>query len=304
MCHLSPDARGAHLGRMSARVEHAEREGKTDVAHCVTCGSPLHGRFCHQCGERALTSGDHRLITFLREAAAGALDVDSRLWRSFRALLLEPGRLTAEYLRGRRQPYLPPLQVFLLANLLFFGVLTTVGGFNTFTTMLRYQRDMPYGSVVRELVDRHGAPGTAEAMVYERRFNEATPRYANSLVILIVPMFALVFKLLDRRHYYVHHLIFALHFVAYLLLVVTLMPFVITGIMRLAPASAAAFGGELAIGLLASALFAIYLGAAWRRAWDYPPVASYVRGLVGIAMLMPVLMIYRMILFFVVYFRT
>lgn len=288
---------------MNTVMEQGEQGREVDSARCVTCSTQLHGPFCHACGERVLTSRDYRLVTFLREAAAGVLDVDSRLWRSFRALLLEPGHLTAEHLRGRRQPWLAPLQVFLLANLLFFGVLTTVGGFNTFTTMLRYQRNMPYGSVVRELVDRKAPPSTAQATEYERRFDEATPRYANSLVILLVPMFALGFKLLDRRRAYVHYLIFSLHFVAYMLLIVTVMPFVITGIMQLIPSSATAFAGELAIGLLASLLFVIYLGSAWRRAFDHPPLHSYLRALAAIALLMPILMIYRFILFFVVYLR-
>jgi hypothetical protein len=36
----------------------------------------------------------------VREALADATDLDGRVWRSFRALA-SPGRLTAEFLRGR-----------------------------------------------------------------------------------------------------------------------------------------------------------------------------------------------------------
>ncbi|MBK7146967.1 MAG: DUF3667 domain-containing protein [Xanthomonadales bacterium] len=46
--------------------------------------------------------------------------LDSRFWRSMRALVLQPGRLSAEYLAGRRQTCMPPITVFLLVNLPFF----------------------------------------------------------------------------------------------------------------------------------------------------------------------------------------
>ena len=36
------------------------------------------------------------------------------------SLITQPGLLTDAYVRGRRKPYLAPLQVFLIANLVFF----------------------------------------------------------------------------------------------------------------------------------------------------------------------------------------
>ena len=48
--------------------------------------------------------------------------MDSRLLRSFRALLFRPGALTTAYLEGPRKPYISPFQLFLLANLLFFAI--------------------------------------------------------------------------------------------------------------------------------------------------------------------------------------
>jgi hypothetical protein len=51
----------------------------------------------------------------LREALAEATDVDGRLARTARALAA-PGRLTLEFLRGRRAPYLGPVKLALLAG--------------------------------------------------------------------------------------------------------------------------------------------------------------------------------------------
>jgi hypothetical protein len=100
---------------------------------CVTCGAELRGAYCHACGEKVLGPEDLRVTTFLRRAMAAAFDADSRLWRTCRLLLARPGELTAEFVRGRREPYVHPLQLFLLANLVLFLALRWFGGFGTFT---------------------------------------------------------------------------------------------------------------------------------------------------------------------------
>lgn len=51
----------------------------------------------------------------VREALADVTDVDGRVVRTLRALS-SPGRLTAEFLCGRRAPYLGPLKIFVLAG--------------------------------------------------------------------------------------------------------------------------------------------------------------------------------------------
>lgn len=51
----------------------------------------------------------------IREALADATDLDGRVLRTIRSLG-SPGRLTVEFLRGRRAPYIGPLKLFLLAG--------------------------------------------------------------------------------------------------------------------------------------------------------------------------------------------
>jgi hypothetical protein len=49
--------------------------------------------------------------------------VDSRFWQTMYTLLLllQPGRLTQEYLAERRACYLPPVRVYLVLSVLFFA---------------------------------------------------------------------------------------------------------------------------------------------------------------------------------------
>ncbi len=80
---------------------------------CLNCDASLRGQYCWQCGQRATG----RLIT-LRELVAdlidALIDADSRLWRSLILLVFRPGRLTVDYLSGRRARYIPPFRMYIV----------------------------------------------------------------------------------------------------------------------------------------------------------------------------------------------
>ncbi len=46
--------------------------------------------------------------------------LDSRVWRTLVALLFRPGRLTNEFITGRRTFYLPPFRLYLVLSLVYF----------------------------------------------------------------------------------------------------------------------------------------------------------------------------------------
>lgn len=92
-----------------------------ETPHCLNCGSDLLGQYCARCGQRA--SG--RLISLwelIRDAFGDLLDLDSRLWLTLRPLLASPGRLTLDYLQGRRARYMPPFRMYLVLSVVFFVV--------------------------------------------------------------------------------------------------------------------------------------------------------------------------------------
>lgn len=51
---------------------------------------------------------------------------EGRLGRTMRALVLHPGRLTIEYLRGRKRTYVLPLRLYLTLSIVFFLALKLV----------------------------------------------------------------------------------------------------------------------------------------------------------------------------------
>src|SRR6056297_1500902 len=89
---------------------------------CSNCGVSFAGSYCPSCGQKATTLRQpvHR---FLRDAITEYFGIDGRLWASLWVLLTKPGRLTQEYLAGRRIRHLRPLRLYLTSTLLFFFLL-------------------------------------------------------------------------------------------------------------------------------------------------------------------------------------
>jgi hypothetical protein len=90
----------------------------TSGAHtqCANCGADLTGPFCAHCGQSARDL--HRpLRTLLVDALDEVFNLDARLVRTVRPLLFSPGRVTKEYLAGRRVEHLPSLRTYLITAL-------------------------------------------------------------------------------------------------------------------------------------------------------------------------------------------
>ena len=96
-------------------------------SNCLNCGSELAGPFCHYCGQP-----DKNLLRFfpvlLRELMEDFLDFDSRFMRTMKPLLFRPGRLTRDYLDGRRFRFTPPLRLYIFASIAFFFLAAVQAG--------------------------------------------------------------------------------------------------------------------------------------------------------------------------------
>lgn len=96
-------------------------------ASCLNCGTPLQGPFCHYCGQP-----DKNFLRFfpvlLRELLEDFLDFDSRFMRTMKPLLFKPGKLTRDYLDGRRFRYTPPLRLYIFSSIACFFVAALLAG--------------------------------------------------------------------------------------------------------------------------------------------------------------------------------
>jgi hypothetical protein len=97
-----------------------ERGGK--VHPCTNCAAPLIGPYCAACGQPIEThrrSIVHLLHDFVKDVAS----FDSRILRTARALLFQPGELPLAFREGRTQRYVPAVRLYLFVSLAFFVIL-------------------------------------------------------------------------------------------------------------------------------------------------------------------------------------
>jgi hypothetical protein len=85
--------------------------------HCANCGVPMHGEFCHACGQST-----HSVLRpvhgMLEEAMETVLHIDGRIVHTLPPLLIKPGFLTLEYFSGRRVRYIAPFRLMFVLCLL------------------------------------------------------------------------------------------------------------------------------------------------------------------------------------------
>ncbi|GGY86694.1 hypothetical protein GCM10011613_34830 [Cellvibrio zantedeschiae] len=94
-------------------------------AQCANCNTLLAGNYCHECGQ---TAHVHRSIShMIEELLHGVLHFDSKAWRTLPALIIHPGKLTRDYIDGKRTRYVSPLFLFLFLNLVMFVSLSYLG---------------------------------------------------------------------------------------------------------------------------------------------------------------------------------
>lgn len=101
---------------------------------CLNCDFPLEksDRFCPNCGQKNTTKklsfGD-----FFVEFFSGLFSYDSRFQRTIRVLLFKPGRISKDYIQGKRTMYANPFRFYLSASIIFFliaGVSDSFEGLN------------------------------------------------------------------------------------------------------------------------------------------------------------------------------
>jgi hypothetical protein len=115
----------AQAACLSQRGTNSSMAVTTDLSAepCLNCGDPQPGRFCRICGQKK-GKVQVSIGRLLADALEDQLSINAALPRTLAALFLHPGRLTAEYTRGRIASYIAPFRLYLVSSLVFFLVLS------------------------------------------------------------------------------------------------------------------------------------------------------------------------------------
>jgi hypothetical protein len=125
MVDIEAGAGAATGGLIAAAVEKPTGQAGDHQEACTDCGQPTSGKFCSNCGQA--THVHRSLLHLFEEVLHGVLHFDARIWRTLPLLLLNPGRLTREWIQGKRTRYVSPLAIFLFTVFLMFFLLSFGG---------------------------------------------------------------------------------------------------------------------------------------------------------------------------------
>ncbi len=235
------------------------------VLTCANCTTELKPKFafCPVCGqstEPKVESFGEVAKTFLEDY----FSFDSKVFRSLRPLVTNPGFLTNEYIQGRRVRYIPPLRMYVTISLLAFLLLainkpsrTQLQSGSEEISALELdeiQKDLStaYPRSADDVID-------VEEAFWDNFFDSTLPK----LFFIMVPLYGLIQAMLyqRQRRYYMEHLIFSLHFHSF----VFLMLLVYMLISSYVSARHASFNGLLMT--ILSGVTLVYLFIALKRVY-------------------------------------
>ena len=207
----------------------------TEMKRCASCDAPLSGPYCSRCGERALGPEALTLHHFLVHTVSHELlHVDGTLWRTLRLLFVRPGRLSLEYVAGRRRPYINPFRLLLVAIVAYLlmsssGLIATwnIGGVTTSIAPAAVRRNLSVEATI-EQIDQYGLlrrqlaakqkqlVSDAAREQFHRRLEAFAQPLSFANVVLLAAVLHLCFRWKRRR--FLEHAAFSMHFVSFVLL--------------------------------------------------------------------------------------
>lgn len=92
--------------------------------NCKNCNQLLvkGSNYCPNCGQKNIAKLNLKFV--LGEFFQTIFNLDSKVLRSLKYLVIKPGYLTKEYLEGRRVSYLAPIRMYLVLSFLFFFLIS------------------------------------------------------------------------------------------------------------------------------------------------------------------------------------
>jgi hypothetical protein len=251
---------------------------------------------------------DYSLRRYLAEAVEVLTNADSRVVASFRALLFRPGELTRAYFSADRERYLRPLQVFVFCNVFYFFV-QPLTGINTLTSPLSvHMHQLGYSRWVHGVVEAEVARRGIGLDEYRALFDATIQSQAKTLVIVMVPLLALLLLVAHarQRRFFVEHLVFATHFMAFFILTIPLLWLVIPPLARLG--LSAGIGPAVLNPLLDAWFFVgwcgLYIYGGLRRAYGDGRLRAVLRAAALGWGVMLVITAYRAALFFTAFYAV
>jgi len=156
------------------------------MTNCKNCQARLDNAYCSTCGQRDIEL-ERPILGLIGDVVKETFEIDGRAAVTIKTLFRHPGKLTSEFLAGRRRTYTSPLRLYLVISISFFVLAAWLASSGI-------------------LLDP-GQDPKFDAAVQAGFLADDLPR----LMFILLPIFALLVKIVFSNRLYFDHLIFSLH---------------------------------------------------------------------------------------------
>lgn len=94
---------------------------KVKNLECLNCGYPFFGNeiYCPECGQKNQNDA-LSFKNFMSEVFQGFTSWDAKFWKTIVPLLTKPGKVSKEYIEGKRAKYTNPFRFYITTSIIFF----------------------------------------------------------------------------------------------------------------------------------------------------------------------------------------
>lgn len=181
----------------------------TERGTCRSCGATLTGSFCQNCGEKAFVEKEHTIKHFFGDVLGALFFVDSKFIRTLKTMFRKPGEVSYQIINGRRVPFLKPMSMFFIVNLIYF--LFPV--YDTLNSSLQTQmNNLPHSGIATEMVESRVKKEKISMAVFTAQYQTQSTNMSKMCLFLIVFFFSIPLWLINfnKKLTYFDHLTVAL----------------------------------------------------------------------------------------------
>lgn len=92
--------------------------------NCLNCGSHVEEHYCSRCGQPNLELKEN-FWQFISHSIAHYFHFDNKFFQTLAPLLTKPGKVTLDYLAGKRARYINPVSMYIFVSIVYFLVVST-----------------------------------------------------------------------------------------------------------------------------------------------------------------------------------
>lgn len=225
--------------------------------YCLNCDYSFNKEenYCPNCSQE-----NHDLKIpfrhFVEEFLEGLFHFDSKMWLSLKTLFFYPGKITNDFLEGKRVRFVPPIRLYVFFSFIFFFLLNIV------THVDEKEKDIKVIDIIKEkskqdtankisnldsvqyLIEQDTTMSKSEIAFFKNfkkvmnlnkeqlsNLNQTIYKYMSYALFLLLPIFALIMKLIYYRShkFYYEHLIAAIHYhiIIFIILILSIPIFVL-----------------------------------------------------------------------------